>query len=164
MTTQQAENVVAVSRRIDAPVSAIFDVLCDPSRHVVIDGADMLRAAAPQRLAAVGDSFVVQMWNEEMGEYEMTSTVVAFEPNRLIAWEPLLTRASRPEDQPDVGVPGHQRWTFTLTPLTATTTRITETFDCTRSPERLQRVLRGGERWRAAMAATLDNLAEAVAG
>jgi len=163
MTTQQIENVVTVSRRIDAPASAIFAVLCDPAQHVAIDGAGMLRSSPSQRLAGVGDSFAVEMWNDEMGEYEMTNTVVEFEPNRLITWEPMMTRASRPEDEPDIGVPSQQRWGFTLAPLTATTTRVTETFDCTRSPERLRRVLRGGERWLPAMTATLDKLAESVA-
>jgi uncharacterized protein YndB with AHSA1/START domain len=164
MATEATENVVAVSRRIDAPASAIFAVLCDPSRHVEIDGAGMLRSAGSQRLSAVGDHFVVEMHNDEMGEYEMTSTVVELEPNRLIGWEPLLTRASRDEDQADIGVPGSQRWSFALTPLTATTTRVTETFDCSRSPERLQRVLRGGQRWLGAMTATLDRLAEIMDG
>jgi hypothetical protein len=163
MTMQELENVVTVSRRIHAPASAAFGVLCDPSRHVSIDGADMLRSADPRRLTGVGDSFAVEMWNDEMGRYQMTNTIVAFEADQVIAWEPVMTRASRPEDQPTVGMPALHRWCYELSAVDDTTTDVAETFDCSRSPEWLQQVLRGGQRWVAAMTATLDRLAEAVA-
>jgi uncharacterized protein YndB with AHSA1/START domain len=151
-------NVVSVTRRIDAPAAAIFEMLCDPSNHVTVDGSGMLRSTPPRRLSRVGDSFAVKMWNEEMGDYEMTNRVVEFEPDKLIAWQPALTRASRPEDQEGVGNSALQRWGFMLTPVTETVTEVTETFDCTKSPAWLKAAVKGGQRWVEAMTETLANL------
>lgn len=38
-----------------------------------------------------------------MGDYEMTNLIVEFEPHRLIQWQPIMTRASRPEDSANLG-------------------------------------------------------------
>ena len=40
---------VEVSRRIEAPVALIFEVLADPQRHMDFDGSGMLRGAALDR-------------------------------------------------------------------------------------------------------------------
>ena len=162
MASSPTENAVAVTRRIDAPASVIFAVLCDPANHVVIDGSGMLRSTPAGRVANVEDSFAVEMWNDEMGSYEMTSTIVEFEPDRLIRWQPTITRASRAEDQDDIGTSAKQRWGFELVPVSETVTDVTETFDCIDSPDWLQRAVQGGQRWVEAMTATLDHLAERV--
>src|SRR5579864_6393446 len=89
---------VAVSKRIEAPAEKVFAILADPSSHQQLDGSGMLREpVAPARISAVGDNFVFKMHNDEMGDYEMTNRVVVFEPDRAIAWEPVLTGATRPE-------------------------------------------------------------------
>jgi uncharacterized protein YndB with AHSA1/START domain len=162
MTSSGPENAVAVTRRIDAAASTIFAVLCDPENHVVIDGSGMLRSTPAARVSKVADSFAVEMWNNEMGSYEMTNTIVEFEPDRLIRWQPTMTRASRPEDQDGVGDSAKQRWGFELTPVSDTVTDVTETYDCGESPDWLKRAVKGGQRWVEAMTATLDNLAEKV--
>jgi uncharacterized protein YndB with AHSA1/START domain len=162
MSIDQGENVVAVTRRVDAPAATIFALLCDPANHVALDGSEMLRSAPTRRLSNVGDSFAVEMWNDEMGEYEMTNVVVEFEPDRLIRWRPTMTRASRPEDLDAVGSSAEQRWGFQLAPVSETVTDVTETFDCVQSPAWLKNAVKGGERWIEAMTTTLDRLAARV--
>jgi uncharacterized protein YndB with AHSA1/START domain len=162
MSTEQSENAVAVTRRIDAAASTIFAVLCDPANHVTIDGSGMLRSTPPRQVSSVGDDFAVEMWNEEMGEYEMTNQVVEFEPGRLIRWQPTMTRSSRPEDQDFLGDSAKQRWGFELTPVSDTTTDVTETFDCNASPDWLKDAVKGGEQWIPAMTETLEKLAMQV--
>jgi hypothetical protein len=157
-------NVVSVTRRIPAAASLIFAVLADPARHPEIDGSGMVRAALTLRpVHDVGDSFVMAMHNDEMGDYQMTNHVVAYELDHEIGWEPVMSAASREEDAADVGRPARQRWVYTLAPEGADLTVVTETFDCSESPEWLQRAVRGGRRWVDAMAATLERLAAVTA-
>jgi uncharacterized protein YndB with AHSA1/START domain len=162
MSIDQRQDVVAVTRRIAAPAPTIFALLCEPASHPAIDGSGMLRSTAAGPVTKVGDSFAVEMWNAEMGEYEMTNTVVELEPHRIIRWQPTMTRASRAEDREDVGNSANQLWGFELTPISDDVTDVTETFDCVASPDWLKEAVKGGERWIEAMTATLDNLAKRV--
>jgi hypothetical protein len=80
-----------VQRTIAADPATIFRVLCDPQGHVSIDSSGMLMDATGEPVQAVGDSFVVHMDREAlndypMGEYDVTVTIVTFEPDREIAW------------------------------------------------------------------------------
>jgi hypothetical protein len=54
-------------------------------------------------------------------------------------------------------LPAH-RWGYELTAVGEGCTLVTETFDCSRSPEWLRRAVRGGDRWNASMTATLEKL------
>lgn len=80
-------DVATVERVIPAPPEAIFDILADPSRHREIDGSGTVREAAEgsQRLA-LGAKFGMGM--KAGFSYEMVNTVVEFEENRRIAWQP----------------------------------------------------------------------------
>ena len=152
-------NVVSVTRKIPAPAPAIFGVLADPARHPEIDGSGMVRRArSTEPVRGVGDVFVMAMHNDEMGDYEMTNRVVAYEPDRRIVWEPFMSAASREEDAADVGNLAHHRWGYILVPQDAHVTVVTESFDCTESPAWLQKAVRGGQRWLATMAVTLERL------
>lgn len=88
MTSERIE----VQRTIEADPAAIFAVLCDPQGHVAIDSSGMLQSAEGEPVAAVGDTFVVHMDREslndfpELGRYDVTVTIRAFEPDREIAW------------------------------------------------------------------------------
>jgi hypothetical protein len=93
----------------------------------------------------------------------MENRVVEFEPDRRIVWEPLMRSIDKPEFQSDVGVPAHHQWGWELHPLDADRTRVTEFFDCSRSPEWLQKAVKGGEQWRSPIEASLDNLERLVA-
>ncbi|HEY1917350.1 MAG TPA: SRPBCC family protein [Streptosporangiaceae bacterium] len=150
---------VSVSRRIEVPAEELFAVLADPARHPGIDGSGMLREAGGNPvISGVGDTFTVRMNNAEMGGYEMLNHVVEFEPARRIGWEPVLAAASREEDQDDIGHRSGHRWSYELTPVGDGATMVTETYDCTRAPERLRKAVRYGERWVASMSATLEKL------
>jgi hypothetical protein len=82
---------IEVQRTIAADPADIFAVLCDPHGHVSIDSSGMLQDATGDPVNAVGDSFVVHMDREAlndfpMGEYDVTVSITAFEPDREIAW------------------------------------------------------------------------------
>ena len=81
-----------VQRAIAASPEEIFAVLTDPQGHVAIDSSGMLMSADPGRVSQVGDTFTVHMDREalndfpELGLYDVTNEITAFEPDREIAW------------------------------------------------------------------------------
>lgn len=86
-TTERFE----VQRMIPAEPEAIFRVLRDPQGHVAIDSAGMLMDASGEPARAVGDQFVVHMDREALndyplGKYDVTVSIVTFDPDREIAW------------------------------------------------------------------------------
>lgn len=104
---------VSVSRTIDAPAEAIFAIIDDPSQHSRFDGSGTVKGARqPGRHLRLGDRFGMDM---RMGiPYRITSKVVEYEENRLIAWAHL----------------GGHRWRYELEPLDdGARTRVTESFD-----------------------------------
>ncbi len=87
MTSERLE----VQRTIEAEPSTIFQLLCDPRGHVAIDSSGMLMSASGEPVAAVGDTFVVNMDREglndyPMGRYEVTVSITAWSRDREIAW------------------------------------------------------------------------------
>jgi hypothetical protein len=85
---------IEVSRLIDATPDAVFSVLCDPQGHVAIDSSGMLQAAEGEPVGKVGDFFVVHMDREalgdhDLGRYDVTVTISAYEQDREIAWRVL---------------------------------------------------------------------------
>src|SRR5258706_2870781 len=106
---------VAVSRRIGAPASEIFQILADPRRHVELDGSGMVRGAVTQTpVSGVGDVFVISMFYSRLGEYEMNNHVVEYELNRRIGWEPESGRGHPDASSPDAR--WGQRWIYNLAP------------------------------------------------
>ena len=80
-----------VERLIHAPAAAIFELLADPSRHQEIDGSGTVKGSpeGSQRLAK-GSKFGMSM---KMGiGYTMENTVIEFEEDRRIAWQPRPTQ------------------------------------------------------------------------
>jgi hypothetical protein len=124
---------------------AVFALLSNPSRHPDFDGSGMIVSpATSDPLTGVGDVFTMRMHNEEMGDDVIDNHVVEFVPDRRIAWEPVLSAASREEDRESIGNGLHHRWGYELEAAGPDATLVTEFFDCSRSPEDFQRVLRGG--------------------
>jgi hypothetical protein len=88
-----ADERIEVQRIIGAEPAAIFAILRDPQGHVAIDSSGMLQSAEGELVSAVGDSFVVHMDREalndypELGRYDVTVQISAFEPDREIAWK-----------------------------------------------------------------------------
>jgi hypothetical protein len=142
---------VSVSRRIPARPQEIFAIIADPNRHVEIDGSGMLRGAidaAPVR--GLGDVFAMKMYYQEFGDYEMSNTVVEYQPDRLIAWEPAR------RDQADES--WHYRWRYELVPDEDGGTVVTESFDLSRSPQEARQATRDGTTWIEAMTQSLEHL------
>ena len=131
--------------------------------HPEVDGSGMVRSSVDDlTISRVGDVFVMNMFNDSMGDYVMENHVVEFEPDRRIVWEPVMRSIDNPEFQSDVGVPALHQWGWDLEPLDAERTKVTEFFDCSRSPEWLRRAVREGERWRPEIEASLANLERLV--
>jgi uncharacterized protein YndB with AHSA1/START domain len=83
---------IAASRTVAASPAEIFRIVTDPAMHVEIDGSGMLEAAAgAQRLEAPGDTFVMDMDREPlgdvaMGKYKSVNTVTRIVPDALLEW------------------------------------------------------------------------------
>jgi hypothetical protein len=82
---------IEVTRPIEAPASAIFDIVRSPAGHVAIDASGMLQGYTGEPAQKVGDTFVIHMDRESLndiplGKYDVTVHIVAFEPDREIAW------------------------------------------------------------------------------
>jgi hypothetical protein len=86
-----SERRIDVDRVIAAEPAAIFDVLRSPAGHVAIDASGMLMSAEGESATAVGDRFVVHMDRDslrdfDLGEYDVTVIITAFDEGREIAW------------------------------------------------------------------------------
>jgi uncharacterized protein YndB with AHSA1/START domain len=107
-----AARLLSISRVIDASPEAIFELLADPAMHGAFDGSGTVRGrrGGGDRLT-LGSTFGMDM---QLGpiRYPMTSTVVEYEENRLIAWRHF----------------GGHRWRYRLEPVDGGT-RLTEEFD-----------------------------------
>jgi hypothetical protein len=133
---------VRATRRIEASAAGVFALLSDPSHHPSLDGSGMLvDSITPGVLSGVGDVFTMRMHNDEMGSYAIDNHVVEFDRDRRIAWEPVLSAASREEDKPDIGHNLHHQWGYELEAIEAGATLVTEFFDCSTSPEQFQDAL-----------------------
>ena len=154
---------LAVSRTISASAGRLFTILKRTANHPAFDGSGMVREPLPDVvLRGVGDVFSMGMYNDDMGEYEMRNRVVEYEEDRRLVWEPVLAATSRPDKVSEIGNSAHHRWGFELTPVGPDATVVTETFDCTRSPQWLKEATKGGETWVQAMTTSLQKL-EALA-
>lgn len=155
-----ADGFVSVSRRIEAPADHLFALLTDSANHPLIDGSGMVRGPAPAvRLAGPGDAFRMDMHHDEFGDYQMQNKVVDFQPGHRIVWEPArVMAAAGPDDTETIDDPAQYRWGFDLSADGPGATMVTETFDCTRSPDDLRKATQEGEGWRDAMTASLLRL------
>ena len=126
MTDKQQQ----VSRTIDASPERVFALLADPGRHADLDGAGHLRGLAEGgRVSGVGDVFVMNMNQEGIGDYQMRSEVVDFEPGRRIAWAPAIHPAgSLSHVIGDLNPSGHV-WSWDLEPADGGGTTVTHTYD-----------------------------------
>jgi uncharacterized protein YndB with AHSA1/START domain len=149
------DDTVSARRDVHAPPDAIFRILTTPSRHVDFDGSGMLRGTdGDEVLTGVGSEFLMRMYLDEFGDYVMKNTVVEFEEDRRIVWEPERYDV---EDEH-----WHYRWGYELEPTGPDVTSVTEFYDCSRSPDHARARLKNGEVWRSAIESSLERL-DAVA-
>jgi hypothetical protein len=81
-----------VQRTIPADATTIFGVVSSPAGHVAIDASGMLQSYTGEPAGAVDDTFVIHMDREslgdvDMGKYDVTVTITAYEQDRYITWE-----------------------------------------------------------------------------
>jgi hypothetical protein len=87
-----SDDRVSATRRIAASASDIYGIVTDPAKHVEIDGSHMLVAAQDaQPLRTVGDSFVINMDREALGDiplgkYTVRNVVTRISPDSLLEW------------------------------------------------------------------------------
>ncbi|WP_343930037.1 SRPBCC domain-containing protein [Tsukamurella strandjordii] len=73
------------------PPEALFAALARPAAHVAADGSGMLRGLSegtPEVITAAGQTFGMEMSDEQGRPYSVDNHVSAFEPGRRIAWLP----------------------------------------------------------------------------
>ncbi len=105
-----SEQMVSVSRVIDATPQEIFDVIADPARHCEFDGSGTVREARSTERLSMGAKFGMNM---KLGvPYVIGNTVVEFDEPKRIAWRHM----------------GHHRWRYELVEVEGGT-EVTETFD-----------------------------------
>jgi uncharacterized protein YndB with AHSA1/START domain len=146
-------DVVSVERVIPAPPEKIFDLLARPERHKEIDGSGTVQGVrGDAERVRLGSKFGMSM---KVGiPYGMTSTVIEFEENRRIAWQP---RPSYPIIGPLLG---GRIWRYELEPV-AGGTRVRESWDITQ--ERGKFMVRGAaEQTRKNMERTLKRIEQVV--
>jgi len=117
----------------DVPVdpAAVFAVLADPTTHAAIDGTGWVRDALdPGSLTENGQVFRIAMYhdNHPDGDYEMANEVIAFEPDRTIAWKP-----GQPGEDGELEF-GGWTWRYDLEPVGSQQTRVTLTYDWSAVP------------------------------
>ena len=91
MTESEVERF-EVQRTIPADAAAIFAVVSSPDGHVAIDASGMLQSWTGEPAKAVGDTFVIHMDREAlgdlpMGKYDVIVTITGYEQDRYISWE-----------------------------------------------------------------------------
>ena len=112
---------VSAEKVVHATPEQVFDLLADPRRHGELDGGGTVQDAydGPERLSK-GAVFGMNM--KMGGPYQMTNTVVEFEENRRIAWQP----------RPAIGIAraliGGRIWRYELEPVEGGTL-VRETWD-----------------------------------
>ena len=78
-----------VRRVITAPTASIFAALANPQVHAAIDSSGMITEALdPTPLVGVGDTFTMQMYQPELGEYVTENTVFVYQVDVEIGWLP----------------------------------------------------------------------------
>lgn len=155
-TPEPAPERFEVERLVRAPAADVFAVLSDPQGHVQIDSSGMLMAAEGERVTAVGDTFVVHMDREAlgdlpMGQYDVTVIITGFEPDAAIEWT--ISGTVQP--------PIQHRYGYRLTPVEGGT-RVTSYYDWSRIEERYRPLDLFPVIPEAALRATLGILARTV--
>ena len=120
------EDSVSVERVIAAQAREIFALLADAGRHASFDGSGTVdHADATSIPLEMGTTFSMRMRGRPETlflPYTMNNTVIEFEPDRRIAWQPTTLG----------GLVGGRIWRYELTP-TADATLVRETWDVSRT-------------------------------
>ncbi|MGZ4450340.1 MAG: SRPBCC family protein [Nocardioides sp.] len=112
---------ITVQRTIDAPSTAVFDVLSNPARHPELDGSGFVVSdEKTDRITATGQVFRMNMTGPHMGgDYQTDNTVTGYDKNHLLAWQ------TAPADTPPPG----WEWVWQLQAQGSEATEVTLTYD-----------------------------------
>jgi uncharacterized protein YndB with AHSA1/START domain len=115
VTTTLSDNTVSATGIVAATPEAVFDFLRRPANHSELSGDGTVKGAkVDDEVLAMGSTFGMKM---KVGvPYRVSSKVVEFEQDRLIAWCHF----------------GGHRWRWELAPVDGGT-QVTETFDMSTS-------------------------------
>jgi uncharacterized protein YndB with AHSA1/START domain len=148
---------IQATRTIEAPTTAVFDVLSNPARHAELDGSGFIVSdEKTDRITGVGQTFRMNMQGPHMGgEYQTDNVVTGYDENHLLAW-----RTAPAGQEP----PGWE-WVWQLTANGADATDVTVVYDWSEvtDPDLLKKItfpLVPQD----ALEASLGKLAEAVSG
>jgi uncharacterized protein YndB with AHSA1/START domain len=146
---------VSVERFIPATPALIFALISDPHRHHEFDGSGTVRAAknVPAKLE-LGSTFGMSM---KLGvPYAMTSHVIEFEQDKVLAWQTL------PPIKIAAKIAGGRIWKYVLEPVEGGT-NVTESWDISQESAFTKGVVRkaAGET-RKNMAKTLARIEESL--
>ena len=119
-----------VQRTIPADPATIFSVVSSPEGHVAIDASGMLQDASGDPAGAVGDTFVIHMDRESlgdlpMGKYDVTVTITGYEQDAFLTWE------VSGENFPSIG----HYYGYRLEPVDGGTV-VTSIYDCSNVDEK----------------------------
>ncbi|WP_134764684.1 SRPBCC family protein [Nocardioides sp. 1609] len=80
---------ITVQRTIDAPTTAVFDVLSNPQRHADLDGSGfVISDDRSDRITGTGQKFRMNMSGDHMGgDYQTDNHVTGYDENKLLAWQ-----------------------------------------------------------------------------
>lgn len=123
ITTTLEKDTVSATAVVDATAADVFDFIRRPANHAEISGDHSVKASRSGD-EVLGPEGKFRMAMKVGVPYRVTSKVVEFDENRVIAW---------------CHFSGH-RWRWELAPAGEGTTKVTETFDL--SSARLPFVLR----------------------
>ena len=152
-----SKDVETVERVIKAPPEKIFALLADANRHQDFDGSGTVKAAhdgTPKKLQ-LGSKFGMNM--RIVMPYSMVSTVVEYDENKRIAWQP------RPAYPVVNRLAGGRIWRYELEPVEGGTL-VRESWDITHEAVFTKPTVRAAAgRTRTAMEKTLERLEQLLA-
>ncbi len=126
--------VITVEKVVNTTPDKIFDILSRPSRHPELDGSNTVKkvnSSSPEPLK-LGDKFNMAM---KLGiPYFMISTIVEYEENRKIAWQPKAPGLFG-------NIAGGRIWRYELEPQGEKATLVKETWDITQEANPLSKKL-----------------------
>jgi uncharacterized protein YndB with AHSA1/START domain len=152
-----SKDVETVERVIKAPPEKIFALLADANRHQDFDGSGTVKAphdGTPKKLQH-GSKFGMNM--RIVMPYSMVSTVVEYDENKRIAWQP------RPAYPVVNRLAGGRIWRYELEPVEGGTL-VRESWDITHEAVFTKPTVRAAAgRTRTAMEKTLERLEQLLA-
>ncbi|WP_431843010.1 SRPBCC family protein [Calidifontibacter indicus] len=118
---QNHEKKITVTRTIEAPADAVFEVLTNPKRHREFDGSGFVRSEDQgDRITATGQVFTMNMEGDHMGgEYKTDNHVTGYVKDKLVAWQ----------TAPAGTEPKGWEWVWELEPNGQRETQVSLTYD-----------------------------------